>query len=298
MALSSEKTSKLLAVYCTAFFCLSSCNEKIKSFENEIAFDTIRIDKTFQSKTGKPELTYKMDLAFVYPKSFKNNEKLKVIQSAFVDKFFPYSSNYTHLSPKIAVDSFLVQYNDYFQSLCLSKFNDEIETAEEHHHANHSDSLEEEKNNYPFYFNIENKIVFNRNNLISFTVESDMFEGGAHGSHGIFGYVLNLNTGEFISEDAFAGINYKKNLSSVIVSKILKANNLVNEKELLDIGYDDIGEIAPNGNFTVDEKGITYYFNEYEIAAYYVGSTKVFIPYEELKIFITDDNPIAILSKK
>jgi hypothetical protein len=294
-----KKTSRLLVVFSTVFLCLSSCNEKVKSFENEITFDTIRIDKTFLSETGKPKPTYKVNLTFVYPKSFKNNDKLKVLQSTFIDKFFPpYNRNYTYLSPQNAVDSFLVQYNNYFQSLDFSFFYDDIETYEEHHHDNHQDSLKEENNNNSFYLNIENKIVFNRNNLISFTVESDIFEGGAHGSHGIFGYVFNLNTGEFISEDAFAGINYKKNLSPIIISKILKENNLENEKELLDIGYDDVGEMAPNGNFTIDEKGITYYFNEYEIASYDVGYTKVFIPYEELKIFITDDNPIAILSKK
>ena len=45
----------------------------------------------------------------------------------------------------------------------------------------------------------------------------------------------------------------------------------------------------------VDETGITYSFNEYEIAAYVVGVTNVHLPYKEIRYLLRDDSPISQL---
>ncbi|HNP92166.1 RsiV family protein, partial [Macellibacteroides fermentans] len=53
--------------------------------------------------------------------------------------------------------------------------------------------------------------------------------------------------------------------------------------------------IFPNGNFSVDETGINYTFNEYEIAAYVVGATHVHLSFEEIKHLARKESPIAHL---
>ncbi|GHV08859.1 hypothetical protein FACS1894160_3850 [Bacteroidia bacterium] len=98
-----------------------------------------------------------------------------------------------------------------------------------------------------------------------------------------------------MTENDFAGDDFEQNMSAVIVQKILEANELNNPDQLENLGFYG-SEILPNGNFTLNDKGITYYFNEYEIAAYFVGVTEVFIPYEELNIYIISDSPIASLA--
>jgi hypothetical protein len=181
------------------------------------------------------------------------------------------------------VDSFSTQYIHDFQSIKFSDFFDD-------------DYLLEDENSFLYELNLENEILYNQNNLISFVVKNVNYEGGAHGSNSIYGYVIDLKTGKFLTEEDFAGENYKKKLSTVIAQKIAASKGLSDVSQLESIGYNAIEDIAPNENFTIDDKGITYYFNEYEIAAYFVGSTKVFIPYEELKAYITDDNPISSLA--
>ena len=57
-----------------------------------------------------------------------------------------------------------------------------------------------------------------------------------------------------------------------------------------------IDEIFPNGNFLIDDNGITYTFNEYEIAAYVVGATNVHLPYEEIQYLLKKESPIAHLA--
>ncbi|GHT63867.1 hypothetical protein FACS189451_11060 [Bacteroidia bacterium] len=269
----------VLSVICF-FFCISCKNKPIIT-DDTISFDTIRVDETqpWENIDSNVHTSCHLDITFIYPNSYKDAEILRKLQSTFIERTF--SLKYIGLSPQQAVDSFKAQYFKDFQG---EDFSDE-------------DYNLEDETGFQYYLDLKNTITYNENNLISFLVENNSFEGGAHGAHSVFGYVIDLNTGEYITEDSFAGTDYKKNLSEVIVKKIVEANKVNNPAQLEDLGYNNLSEIVPNGNFTIDEKGITYYFNEYEIAAYFVGVTKIFIPFDELKVFITNDNPIAALTK-
>ena len=52
--------------------------------------------------------------------------------------------------------------------------------------------------------------------------------------------------------------NYQDNLARILVDQIAKQNNVSDAKELENIGFFSVDEIFPNGNFLVDETGITY----------------------------------------
>jgi hypothetical protein len=260
------------------FFCIS-CKNKTKITENTLSFDVIRTDETYP--VGNGNCSCHLSIKFMYPSAYKDQDKLHKLQSAFIERMF--SMQYAGLSPQQAVDSFKTQYVKDFQC--------ENFTGEDY---NPEDEID-----FQYYLNMENKITYNQDDLVSFFVESEIYTGGAHGAHVISGYVIDLNTGEYITEDSFAGTDYQKNISDIIIKKIAKEKKVSTPQQLEIIGYNNISDAAPNGNFTIDKKGITYYFNEYEIAAYFIGVTKVFIPYEELKAFIAnDDNPIAALAKR
>ena len=47
-----------------------------------------------------------------------------------------------------------------------------------------------------------------------------------------------------------------------------------------------VDEISPNGNFSVGENGVTFIFNQYEIAAYAFGVIEITIPADEIKPFL------------
>jgi len=258
----------------------TSCTTKTNLTDNGIVFDTIQVNKTQSIDYKKSTLNCKLHIAFTYPIAYKSSIQLSDLQKLFIKKVFP--PQYAVFSPQEAVKNFSEQYLKDFQSIKFKDFSDE-------------DYILEDENNFIYELSLENEVLYNRNDIISFVVKNVNYEGGAHGSNSIYGYVIDLNTGKFITEDDFAGNNFKKNLSSLIVQKIATAKGLDSIPQLEDIGYDAVEDIGPNGNFSLDEKGITYYFNEYEIAAYFVGITEVFIPYEELKPYITDDNPISSL---
>jgi len=274
----------------SVFFSLASisCTEKTKSNDNGVTFDSIQVNKTQSIDYKDSKLNCNLHILFTYPVASKKAFPLSSLQKIFIEKVFP--TQYANLSPQEAANSFAAQYIKDFQSVKWSDFFDNDKDSD-------NDFILEDENNFIYELSLENKILYNKNNLISFVVRNTNYEGGAHGSNSVSGYVVDLKTGKLLTEEDFAGNNYKTNLSSIIVKKIAAAKGLDDVSQLKDIGYYAIESIVPNDNFIVDDKGITYYFNEDDIAAGFVGITEVFIPYEELKDYITDDNPISSLVK-
>jgi len=267
------------------FFSLMSisCTRKTASStsDNETLFDTIQVNKTQSIDYKHSTLNCNLHIAFTYPITCKKTLSLSDLQKMFIEKFFP--PQYAELSPQAVVDSFSSQYIRDFQSIRFNDFFDE-------------DYILEDENNFLYELNLENEILYNQNNFISFIVKNANYEGGAQGANNIYGYVIDLNTGKFLTEEDFAGNNYKKNLSSIIVQKIAAANGMNDASQLENNEYYAKEDFVPNDNFTIDDKGITYYFNERETADYFLGTTEVFIPYKEIKTFITGDSPISSLA--
>lgn len=62
---------------------------------------------------------------------------------------------------------------------------------------------------------------------------------------------------------------------------------------LLMRGFFTIEDIAPNNNFWLNDEGIHYSYNQYEIAPYSMGVIDVVVPYTELEDIILPDGIIA-----
>lgn len=273
--------SFILAIF--VFFSLTnvSCLKKAKSNNVGVVFDTIQINKTQSVNFKGSKLNCNLHIIFTYPLSCEKASLLDDLQKIFNEKFFP--SQYANLSPKEAANNFSTQYINDFKSAKISNFFDE-------------DYMLEDENDFIYELDLENEILFSKDNFISFVVKNTNYEGGAHGSNSIHGYVIDLHTGKILTDEDLIGDNYKKNISSLLVQKIAEEKEVKDISQLESMGYNAIEDIVPNENFTIDDKGITYYFNEYEIAAYFVGTTEVFIPYGELKNYINKDSPITALA--
>ena len=281
MNFSTSKKVNTFILSVSVFFILASisCSKKAESSNNEVVFETIQEDKTQSVVHKQSSLKCNLQIKFIYPVNCKATCHLDNLQKLFVGKFFP--SSFANLSPQDAVKEFSAKYIQDFESIRIKDFSDE---------ATGKDEID-----YIYEQNLEDEILYNQNSFISFLVKSTVYEGGAHAVSNNFGYVIDLDTEHFITEEDFAGKDYVKMLSPILTQKIAAANGIDDVSALEGIGY-VIGKIAPNNNFTIDDKGITYYFNEYEIAAYFVGMTEVFIPFEELRAYIIKGSPIASLA--
>lgn len=63
--------------------------------------------------------------------------------------------------------------------------------------------------------------------------------------------------------------------------------------ELMGEGFFDINEIAPNNNFWINNEGVHYVYNQYEIAPYSMGPIEVTIPFEEITPIIIPESIVG-----
>lgn len=257
---------------------IAGCKEEKVLKDNELTFATYKIEKKQHlfNDTAKAACTF--ELTMEYPEKYPNAEILKKIQREFVITFL--GEKYDNLFPKEAADKYEADYLSDYMSL--------------------ENVYKEEPENVGVWMNYEqildNKILFNKNNFLSYGVNLYTFTGGAHGMSSTVYQVLDLKTAMPIKlNDIFEDRNLDKveELIKMALAQKLGYNTTV---KLEDDGY-DVAAIVPTENFYINEEGITWLYNPYEIAAYVVGKSEVAVKYADLLIYMKEDSPVYPLAK-
>lgn len=281
--MSTQMCKSILALILLGLF-IGSCNTGTKKVaDNDIQFDSIQVDKTYHLLDNPDNPNCNLQLSFTFPAKYTDNEILKKIQQQFVYSYF--GETYENLSPQEAVAKYTEDYLKNYKDL-EPEFKAELEKKDERPVGAW----------FSYYEMSSDKIEYNQNDILSYTIKFENYTGGAHGSHSYNNHVINLKNGNILTEEDIFVENYQDQLAQIIIDKIAALHKVENPKDLENIGFFSVEEIFPNGNFLVDGKGITYTFNEYEIAAYVVGATNVFLPYEEIRILLKKDSPISLLA--
>lgn len=115
-------------------------------------------------------------------------------------------------------------------------------------------------------------------NWQTYSIASDDYTGGAHGSYETSYKVFDMKTGAIISEEDFLDTDADE-LLEMIYDKILE--------ELDEDMWDAIYEVPTlNGNFRVDDEGVTWAYNPYEIGPYVLGILTASVSWEELSPYL------------
>ncbi|MDR0347909.1 MAG: RsiV family protein [Tannerella sp.] len=224
-----------------------------------------------------------LQIKFIYPVNFANRDVLNLLQQQFITGFF--GEDYANQSPVNATNIYLEKYINNFK---LQEKNFLID--QQNHQQN--------PNEYFNYEVLNNKIIYNKNNLISFTVNRIYYKGGVHDAHKYMNYVIDLRTGKRITEKDIFIDDYKEELASIIVHEIALQNNAGRIEDLENMGFFNIAEISPNKNFYINDDGINYTFNEFDIAAYIIGPIDVYIPYEKIQHILRKESPVSNIALK
>lgn len=254
-----------------------------KTADNDITFDSISVDKTYHLLENPENPNCNLQINFTFPAQYDNNEILKKVQQQFVSSYF--GDSYETLSPEDATAQYTEDYLNSYKEL-TDEYKAELAKADETPVGAW----------FSYYEMSSDDIAYNKNDIISYTVNFENYTGGAHGAHSFTNHVINLKTGNPIAEEDIFIDGYQEDLAQILIDRIAKQNSLDDVKELENIGFFSIDEIFPNGNFLIDDNGITYTYNEYEIAAYVVGATNVHLPYEEIQHLLKKESPIAHLA--
>ena len=123
---------------------------------------------------------------------------------------------------------------------------------------------------------------------VTVKVETYAYTGGAHPNSNLSFYTFDRATGRMLTlEDMVADTTA---LLGVVESAFRHQQKLLPEVNLEDQGYFlRDGHFFLPANVGTSRKGLVFYYNPYEIAAYAVGPIQVTVPYEQLNGILKDD---------
>ncbi|MDR0743510.1 MAG: RsiV family protein [Tannerella sp.] len=264
---------------------ITSCKQTAASIdkENDIRFDSIIVNERYYllGDSANPYCT--LEAQFIYPSYYKDKNILNRLNRHFINSFFGEDS--ISVTPEETMDKYVLKYITDYKEL-ESDFIEETRIFGE---------KPQQESSYAYYEMSWNEILYNKCDLLSYTVSVDFYTGGAHGQQGCNNFVIDLKTGNELEENDIFIENYQDDLSKIIVDAIALNNNVADPLELEDMGFFNVEEIYPNNNFYVNEDGITYTFNRYEIAAYFVGIIEVTLPFDKIRHLMLENSPVAPL---
>ncbi|MBR3455707.1 MAG: DUF3298 domain-containing protein [Bacteroidaceae bacterium] len=133
---------------------------------------------------------------------------------------------------------------------------------------------------YSAYLSIEGAITPGREGIVGFTVNQEVYNGGAHPVSTTYYVNFNTVTGDEVKISDLFLTGTLDQLTDRITKAIAQNNGVRDKDELLNLGYDEIG--TPQ-EYLFGRDSITFFYNVYEIGPYALGSTEVKIAYKDLE---------------
>jgi hypothetical protein len=243
-----------------------------EDYTNSIEFKCLILSDTSHllNKKGSPYCMFSATIC--YPENYKDKIILKQLKQSFKKLIF--DKNAVSEDPMV---NLAAKKQDFFKTYKnLLKDNQ------------YSEDL---SYTYMWETSAFTDILYNDDNLLSFGMDYYDFSGGAHGLSGSSYVSYDLKTGKEITEKDLFISGFEPRLKDLLIKNIMKAKDYKTKEQMQNEGF-EIESIKPNGNFYLDKKGIYYFFNPYEIAAYAFGPTNVYIKYDEIKEIIKPNCPV------
>lgn len=260
--------------------CLFSCRPQAEEVAvNQIDFDTIRTVRNYHIDNDSTQPSCNLKLTFVHPVSANEQLMLDSLQHIFVSCFF--NESYDGLSAEQAVKS----YEDNY----VENYKEDVRI-----YARDREGEHDAKEIYSSYYEIDtNTIEFNKGGVLSFQVNQTNYKGGASSYESLRNYVVDVKTARLIMESDILNSGYEKALGVVLRDNLLKDKKVKSIEELENVGYFNLDEMIPNGNFLLDDKGITYVFNKGEYSGYKIEAIKIFVSYNDIRPLIKEGSLIS-----
>jgi len=149
-------------------------------------------------------------------------------------------------------------------------------------------SLKESNNGAAWYLETNGKINSNGKNVLSYSIGQSMYTGGAHPNTYLAFYNFNKENGNPVTLADIFGANFDTALNKVVDAEFRKMKGLSATDNLQDKAGLFDNKITYTNNFAVEKKGLRFYYNSYDIAAYVYGPTDLFIPWSELNSIMAE----------
>lgn len=136
------------------------------------------------------------------------------------------------------------------------------------------------------YDHLTGKAVFGRDGILNYILNEDYYGGGAHPTSVTNIICFSTETGNKISlYDVFTD-TCKISLCEALTDKLMQNVGVNSLDSLHSLGYLDMLDMFVSENFSLAKDSIHFFYNQYDIAPYSVGTTTLSFSYEELKNYL------------
>jgi|GEM_PF-6652223 len=183
-----------------------SCKKKPAKEESQVSFVPMEMKEEHHLKGDAKNPILSISLKLQFPDTLSNVNVLNKIRKTILTDFFP-DIKQDIVDPKVAMDSYIKEYIKFYDK------SEDVTTA-----GDKEDDLGE--TNVAWWDNEKMIIRHNADNILSYTIESARFTGGAHGGKNYLNTVINLKTGDRITEDDLFTEESHSLISEIILKKI------------------------------------------------------------------------------
>ena len=134
----------------------------------------------------------------------------------------------------------------------------------------------------PWEVNINSEVVFQSVNVITISIDSYTFTGGAHGNSVITLLNFDPKTGELYSQEQM--LSAAKDLTDLVKRHFKEESASKNNGNTADYFFGDDFKLPENIGF--NEEGVIFLYNNYELSSFADGILEFTIPYSEISKFL------------
>ena len=274
-------TTILLIALLIAGCWLASCSNTGQPSRN-LQFEEIMLSKSEHlfADESKPACNLSIDFAFV---NNANTIGAKDSINAYLLSAL-FGKRYQQLSPQEAMEGYAKEY--------VTNYRADLEPMIQKDIDNHIDK-DQLTAWYSYEQELKGSIETYKGMLLSYRTYKNEYSGGPHGMYTTEFTNLNLSTLQPILLDELFVEDYQETLTELLWYQLALDNGVETRDELEEMGYATTGELAPTENFYINEEGITFYYNVYEIAPYSMGPTQITLSYDMLEYILNYDNKLV-----
>ncbi len=271
----------LLVILLTASVFLFSCSNTVNRNAGALEFDSIQINEVGHlfGDTAKPGCN--IAIHFTYVSTSSDNKLKDSLNNYLLSASF--GNKYMTLSPNEAIRLYKENYiKEYLKDLEPMYAKDEAEKED-------SSSMQAW---YSYYRGIESHVQLYKKHLLVYRIDYNEYTGGAHGMYMSTFLNIDLHTLSPIRLDDLFVNEYEEALTDLLWNQLMADNKVATRQEVEALGYTSTGNLEPTENFYLNDKGITFYYNIYEIAPYVMGPIEITLPYEIMSHLLSDDTMV------
>ncbi|EJX02525.1 hypothetical protein EVA_09370 [gut metagenome] len=262
----------LLAASGIFFSCDNIMNKKYGALET----DSIHLEETTHlfGDTAKPACQLTVNLAYI-----TQADRIGLKDS--LNRYFLSTclgEAYENFEPRQAIANYAKRYAHDYRTDLEPSFQKETTQDDEEIGAW-----------YSYYLRLTGEVVDYEKHLLVYQCNREEYTGGAHGMYTTTFLNLNLRTLTPIRLEHLFVPDAGEALTDLLWNQLMADNQVATREELEDLGYTSTGDLIPTENFHLNKKGITFYYNVYEIAPYVMGPIQITLPWEMVRHLLNTD---------